>query len=319
MKPPYHVPSMKEIAEIPLTNLTHASTFSGCGGTCLGFRMAGFRTLWANDSDKKAWPSYRANHPSPFLEQRSITEVQAEDILAQTGLATGELDVFEGSPPCTVFSRAGKGARKWGGVEEHAGAKKVKIEELAFEFVRLLGGLMPRAFVVENVPAWAEGDAKPYFHETRRRMKALGYRVKARVLDAQWHGVPQERRRLIVIGTREDLKIEPRFPEPNESRYSVRDVIPDAAHLQGWQYWKPVLRSADRAVPTITASKGGLRIGLADGQSREFTIAEVKTLCSFPEDFALEGSYSTQHARLGNSVPPLLARAVALSIREALS
>jgi DNA (cytosine-5)-methyltransferase 1 len=135
-----------------------------------------------------------------------------------------------------VFSRAGKGKKKWGGVEEHAGAKGVKIEELSFEWVRLLGGLMPRAFSVENVPAWAEGAAKAYFHETRRRMRALGYAVKARVMDAQWHGVPQERRRLIVIGVRSDLKIEPRFPEPNAWRYSLRDALPHATRLEGWQY-----------------------------------------------------------------------------------
>jgi DNA (cytosine-5)-methyltransferase 1 len=159
---------MREIDSIEPCGLTHVSTFSGCGGTCLGFRMAGFRTLWANDSDPKAAPSYRANHPAAFLDTRSITDVRAEDILAQTGLKPGELDVFEGSPPCTAFSHAGKGAKKWGGVEKHAGAKGVKVEELAFEWVRLLGGLRPRAFSVENVPAWAEGAARAYFHETRR-------------------------------------------------------------------------------------------------------------------------------------------------------
>jgi DNA (cytosine-5)-methyltransferase 1 len=319
MKPLYSVPSMREIERIEPSGLTHVSTFSGCGGTCLGFRMAGFRTLWANDSDKKAGPSYRANHPGTFLDQRSITEVQAADILKETGLVAGELDVFEGSPPCTAFSHAGRGAKKWGGVKEHAGAKNVKVEELAFEFVRLLGGLMPRAFVVENVPAWAEGAAKPYFHETRRRMKKLGYRVKARVLDAQWHGVPQERRRLIIIGMRENLGVEPRFPEPNDWRHSLRDALPHAARLEGFEYRQNVFRSADRAAPTIMASPRPFMIGIQDGESRPFTIEEVKALCSFPADFELQGSKSERHRRLGNSVPPLLARAIALAVREALS
>src|SRR5262245_57676400 len=159
---------MDEIATVPLNGLTHVSTFSGCGGTCLGFRMAGFKTLWANDSDDGAQATYRANHPGTFLDTRDIRDVTADHILRETSLQLGELDVFEGSPPCTVFSRAGRGAKKWGGVAEHAGVLNVRVEELSFEFVRLLSGLMPRAFVVENVPAWAEKPNALYLFETRR-------------------------------------------------------------------------------------------------------------------------------------------------------
>jgi DNA (cytosine-5)-methyltransferase 1 len=177
---------------------------------------------------------------------------------------------------------------------------------------------MPRAFSVENVVAWAEGPAKAYFHETRRRIKALGYRVKARVMDAQWHGVPQERRRLIMIGVREDLGVEPRFPEPNAFRYSLRDALPHATRIEGWEFWKPVLRSADRPVPTVTAAGRPFRVGVVSGEPREFTIDEVKALCSFPADFELRGPIAEQHKRLGNSVPPLMARAIGRTLREML-
>ena len=108
MSPPYRVPSMEEVAAIPASGLTHVSTFSGCGGTCLGFRMAGYRTLWANDSDPHAQRTYAANHRGTVLDPRDIREVDPADVLRATGLTIGQLDVLEGSPPCTVFSRAGR-------------------------------------------------------------------------------------------------------------------------------------------------------------------------------------------------------------------
>lgn len=194
MKPPYHIPSMAEIASVPANGLTMVSTFSGCGGTCLGFRMAGYRVLWANDSDPHAQETYRANHAGTLLP-RDIREITAADMLAATGLKPGELDVFEGSPPCTVFSTMGQRSRKWGGVAEHAGAENVKIEDLFFEWIRLLADLQPRAFVAENVSGLVKGVARGYFKDIIARMKAAGCRVEARLLDAQWLGVPQERQR----------------------------------------------------------------------------------------------------------------------------
>lgn len=306
MTPPYRVPSMTEIAATPPNGLTHVSTFSGCGGTCLGFRMAGFSTLWANDCDEHAQTSYRANHPGTTLDPRDIREVTAADILAATGLAPGELDVFEGSPPCTPFSRAGKGAKGWGAPD--------RVEELSFEFVRLLGGLMPRSFVIENVPAWGEGHNGAYLYETRRRAKAAGYRTRTRVLDAHQFGVPQARRRLIVIGARDG--VEPRSPVPGAVRYSLRDAVPGASHVEGYEFYHARLRPADLPMPTImTAPK--LKVCVA-GTVRPLTIVELKRVCSFPDDFVLEGSAAEQHKRLGNSVPPLLAKAVAMAICDTL-
>lgn len=318
MKPPYQVPSMVEITAMLPNGLTHVSTFSGCGGTCLGFRMAGFTTLWANDSDRHAQRTYRLNHPGTVLDPRDIRDVTAADILQATKLEVGQLDVFEGSPPCTAFSRAGRGAKKWGGVVEHAGVLNVKVEELSFEFVRILGGLMPRAFVVENVPAWAERANAAYLYETRRRMEALGYRTKTRVLDAHWFGVPQQRRRLIIVGCRDG--VEPRFPADSAWRYALRDAVPGAARVEGYEFYRTRLYPPDRPFPTVMASgpRSGCRVCI-DGAVRGLTIAELKRVCSFPDDFLLEGSEAEQWRRLGNSVPPLMARAIAAALRDALT
>ena len=76
MKPPYTLPSMAEISAVPRNGLTMVSTFSGCGGTCLEFRMAGYRVRWANGSDAHAQETYRRNHPGAHLDPRDIREVR---------------------------------------------------------------------------------------------------------------------------------------------------------------------------------------------------------------------------------------------------
>jgi hypothetical protein len=113
-KPPYRVPLMAEIAALPWNGFTAVSTFSGCGGSSLGYKLAGFRVAWASEFIPAAQETYRANHPATILDCRDIREVKAEDILAATGLAVGEIDLFDGSPPCASFSTAGIREDGWG-------------------------------------------------------------------------------------------------------------------------------------------------------------------------------------------------------------
>ena len=101
-----------------------------------------------------------------------------------------------------------------------------RTDDLFFEFVRLLRGLRPRAFVAENVSGLVKGVAKGYFLEILRELKASGYVVEVRVLDAQWLGVPQQRQRTIFMGVREDLGLAPAFPSPLPYRYTIRDALP---------------------------------------------------------------------------------------------
>lgn len=107
-KPPYTVPTMKEVAALPWNGLRVASTFSGGGGSCTGYRMAGYRVVYANEFIPAAQETYKANHPDSFLDTRDIRTVSAADVLKATGLSEGELDLFDGSPPCSAFSTAGK-------------------------------------------------------------------------------------------------------------------------------------------------------------------------------------------------------------------
>lgn len=372
-KPPYRVPLMSEIVKIPWNGFTVASTFSGCGGSATGYRMAGFKVVYANEFVPIAQESYAANKaPYTHLDGRDIRTVTAASILKLTGLKKGELDLFDGSPPCQAFSTAGKREKGWNTekVYEHGAAQCNEI--LFYDYIRLLEGLKPRMFIAENVAGLIKGTAKGMFIDFLKKMKAVGYRVICRVLDAQWLGVPQSRTRTIFMGVRNDLKLDPVLPRPLKYRYTVRDAIPwitgPVTHVNGGfgdtecrnrpspaitatncriltpvdpasiedtsierfaigaeydnikegeqsdKYFSLIRADRNKPSPAILASHGNLGMAgvVHPTEKRKFTIEEVKRLCAFPDDFILRGSYSQQWERLGNSVPPIMMRAVAL-------
>lgn len=217
---------MADVAAVRGTNgLRVASTFSGCGGSCLGFEMAGFSITSASEFVPAARETYEANHPGVPVDGRDVRQVSVDDFLRAAGVERGELDVMEGSPPCAAFSTAGKRSAKWGQESSYSDTKQ-RSDDLFFEFVRLVDGVRPKVFVAENVSGLVKGVAKGYFKEILRAMQACGYRVGAQLLDAQWLGVPQARKRLIFVGVREDLGRDPAFPVPLPYRYTIVDALP---------------------------------------------------------------------------------------------
>ena len=148
------------------------------------------------------------------------------------GLEPGELDCFEGSPPCKNFSMAGVREAKWGKVAAYSGERKQKSDDLFFEYMRLVLAFRPKSFVAENVQGLALGAAvdhvlKPFEEE----MRQAGYIVDHRLLNAADFGVPQERPRLFVQGIRVGLvdklgrQIKPAWPKAQEYRYTVNQAI----------------------------------------------------------------------------------------------
>lgn len=226
VKPPYRIPPMAEIAAMPRNGLKVVSTFSGCGGSCLGYTMAGYKVLWANDFHPNARASYQANFPDTIHDARSIREVKPEDILEATGLRRGELDLFDGSPPCQSFSSAGSKEKKWGKLSTYSDGTQQRNDDLFIEYARILTGLQPRAFVAENVKGLTIGTAKGYLVEIVKMLKACGYKVDVRLLNARELGVPQSRPRLIFIGVREDLGLAPEFPRKLPYSYTMADACP---------------------------------------------------------------------------------------------
>lgn len=318
-KPPYRVPLMSEIAALPWNGFKVASTFSGAGGSCTGYRMAGFRVVWANEFVPAAQASYKANAAADcILDTRDIRTVKPEEILAATGLKAGELDLFDGSPPCQAFSTAGKREKGWGKAKTYEHGAKQCNETLFDEYIRLLRGLQPKVFVAENVSGLVKGTAKGMFLQILAALKGCGYRVTCRVLDAQWLGVPQLRQRTIFVGVRNDLNREPVHPSPLPYRYSVRDALPwitSRVEHHGFAKENEVMDKGQPS-PAIMASGAAQQRFEVVEEKRKFTIAELRRICAFPDDFVLCGSYAQQWERLGNSVPPVMMAAIAREIRD---
>jgi DNA (cytosine-5)-methyltransferase 1 len=414
LKPEYRVPSMREITELPHNGKSVVSTFSGAGGSCLGYRMAGFKVIWANEFVPAACDTYRLNHPNSILDTRDIRTIEPSEILDAVGLKKGEIDILDGSPPCASFSTAGKREKTWGKVKKYSDTSQ-RVDDLFFEFTRLLNGLQPKVFVAENVSGLVKGTAKGFFLEILKALKACGYNVKAKLLDAQWLGVPQSRQRIIFIGVRNDLKLEPTHPTPLKYRYSVDDALPWIRSVSTLLSGKtPGMRDASLPCPTVTTGDTGgngrhvveavtIRQGNKNGHSsmrgeivdrgapsptiiagggagqfvvesesdiskfaigkewdtltegeqsdkyfslvkvdrrdscptitaeggnaslasvthpierRKFSIAELKRICAFPDDFQLTGSYAQQWERLGRSVPPVMMFHIAKTIEQ---
>jgi DNA (cytosine-5)-methyltransferase 1 len=230
-KPAYRVPPLAEIAALPWNGLNVVSTFSGCGGSSTGYRWAGYRVLAAVEFVPAAQESYALNMADRTqLLRQDVRDTTGRQILDAAGLDVGELDLFDGSPPCEPFSSAGKRDKTWREEQSYSGQRQ-RTDDLFFEYARLVDEIRPKVFVAENVEGLVRGRAKGYFLRILAHLRTLGYRVQARVLDAQWLGVPQVRKRLIFVGVREDLGLEPVFPAPLPYSYTTREAIADL--LQG--------------------------------------------------------------------------------------
>lgn len=265
-KPPYHVPTMQEIKTIPWNGFNVVSTFSGCGGSSLGYRIAGFHVLWASEFIAAARDSYNANKaPYTILDSRDIREVSAGDILDAINMVPGQLDLFDGSPPCSSFSTAGKREKLWGKVKKYSDSEQ-RTDDLFFEFARLLKGIQPKVFIAENVKGLTIGTAKQMLGSAQmdmfwnqdetiyHKLCDAGYVVEWRVLNAANFGVPQSRNRCIFVGVRKDILLPPAYPKALGYQYTVRDAIPWITRVYNGK--TSTVDAAESPACTILASDG---------------------------------------------------------------
>jgi len=314
---------------------TVISTFAGCGGSSLGYQMAGFDERLAVEWDDNAVATFKANFPDVPVYHGDICKLTVADALSMAGVKVGELDILDGSPPCQGFSTAGK--RRWSDQRN----------QLFKEFVRLLRGIAPRCFVMENVSGMVKGKMKVLFVECLKELKASGYRVSARVLNAMYYGVPQHRQRLIFVGVREDLGIEPSHPAPQTRPMSIkaawrnvkntRKDLEEAAVAERYAIYPIALRLKEGQRPKDLGLKGyfglirprwskpmpailrtkvttGAAALLHPDEMRAPTLPEIKAAASFPQDFFFT-DFNNGWERIGNSVPPLLMRAIAEHVK----
>lgn len=191
--------------------LTAIDLFAGCGGLTLGLKQAGFKVLGAVEVNDLAAETFRRNHRSTKLWQEDIRALPAIRAARELNLARGELDLLAGCPPCQGFSsvRTLNGKRRATGLNS----------SLVMEFLRWVRVLRPKAVLVENVPGLARNWR---LREFKRSLRKLGYRLSVEVRDAQEFGVPQRRRRMILLA---HLDEQPSRVKGLEGSQTVRDAI----------------------------------------------------------------------------------------------
>ena len=318
---------MKEIEKVK-PRFTAVSTFSGCGGSSLGYRMAGFDVRYAVEFVDKAREVYKLNaKPTTVVDARDIRSIDPIKALKNAHLDPSDIDLLDGSPPCSAFSQSGRGAKGWGEVKDYSD-KSQRVDDLFEVFIEWVRLIKPRIFVAENVYGLVKGAAKGYFKYVLRQMRESGYRVECRLVQAHRLGIPQTRERLIFIGVRDDLNRAPVFPKPYPAKMTptVRQLFPYVKRLRlggmpdKWRHPdqpSPTIFASDATKPESAYFSAGGWIE-TDNARRKWNIDELKIICAFPADFKLTGTYAEQWERLGRAVPPLMMAKVAQPLADLL-
>lgn len=178
--------------------------FAGAGGLSLGFHDAGFRPLLGSDLDADSARTFRRSFPGVDFAETRIEDLDATEILDATGCRRGELDVLLGGPPCQAFS-----------VYNHQRGFHDERSGLFREYLRIVKELMPRTLVIENVVGMNSLGNGRAVREIHRELELLGFTVEHRILKSEEFGVPQERRRIFFLGSREGPVV---WPEPTHGK-----------------------------------------------------------------------------------------------------
>jgi len=179
------------------------SCFACGGGSTMGYKLAGFDVLGCNEIDPKMIEAYKANHNPKYAYLEPIQTFKLRKDLPKE---LYELDILDGSPPCSSFSMAGNREKDWGKEKVfREGQSEQILDTLFFDFIDLAKELQPKVVVTENVEGLLLGNAKSYVIEIYREFEKAGYYVQHFLLDASKMGVPQRRKRVFFIALRKDL------------------------------------------------------------------------------------------------------------------
>ena len=190
--------------------------FSGVGGLSLGFEMAGFKIVIANEFDESIAASYKLNHKKTKMIVGDITLLDLNEVF---GKYKGQVDVVIGGPPCQGFSQKGK--------------RKTIHDERNFLFkyyVAVVGLVLPKYFVMENVPNLLTAENGYFREEIETLFNSMGYSIDYGVLNASNYGVPQNRKRAVIIGKFGSEC--PKLPVPQKKKVTIWDAISDLAYLE---------------------------------------------------------------------------------------
>ena len=214
---------------------TVISTFAGGGGSSTGYKLAGGKVLLVNEFVEAARQTYSDNYSDTQILPQDIKSLTGFDFLDAAGIIPTELDILDGSPPCSAFSISGKRDKGWDQEKVYSDGKKVEnIEDLFLEYVRIAKEIQPKIIVAENVKGITAGEAKKKLNEFINAFQNIGYDVTYKVMNAAHYGVPQARERTMFVCVREDvceavglnfMTLNNVFPEENKEMVTLRHAL----------------------------------------------------------------------------------------------
>lgn len=306
----------------------------------MGYKLAGCNVLGGVEIDPEMMEVYKTNH-SP--KHSFLMGVQDFKNIPNDKLPPElfDLDILDGSPPCSSFSTAGAREKKWGKKAHfREGQAEQVLDELFFEFIKVAKKLKPKVVVAENVKGMLLGNAKYYVKMIRQAFEEAGYDVQLFLLNAAFMGVPQRRERTFFIARRRDLNLDPIKLEfnmkPIPVSLAIGDLVDQARFGRAltretqdlWEKVKPGESLAkahpkghrfnaikvNPAEPANTLAAGGDANPIHWAEPRRFSTLENGRIQTFPDDYnylSFKDNYIC-----GMSVPPKMMEKVAIQIRK---
>ena len=205
-------------------------TFICGGGSSMGYKLAGYNHLGGVEIDPRVADIYRNNHHPELLYVEDLRKFNERNDLPDV---LYQLDVLDGSPPCSTFSMAGSREKAWGKKKVFAeGQAKQTLDDLVFVYCETIAKLQPKTFILENVKGLVLGNAKSYLKRVVARLDKDGYETQVFVLNSASMGVPQRRERTFILGRRKDLQLPKIVLHFNEAPIYFKSII-DKTDLGG--------------------------------------------------------------------------------------
>ena len=301
------------IVLIYLISMRAVDIFCGCGGLSLGFQNAGIDVVCGIDNWDKAIAVYRRNFTHPVLK----LDLSQEDV-AVAAIQDYAPDMIIGGPPCQDFSSAGKR-------DENNGRG-----DLTISFARIISQVRPQWFVMENVDRIIKTQK---FIDARAIFKYAGYGLTWRILDASYCGVPQKRKRFVMVGClgKEDDFMQSAFEKSLSAQpMTIKDYLGDKIDIE--YYYRhprsyarrgifsvnepsPTIRGVNRPMPNGYMVHANDPVQTLDG-IRPLTTKERSLIQTFPETFVFLGTKTEVEQMIGNAVPVKLGEFVANAINS---
>ena len=333
------------LKDYPKTNgLKVFSCFACGGGSTMGYKLAGFDVIGCLEIDKRMNNIYIKNHNPKYnflMDIREFNNLPNEEIPKELF----ELDILDGSPPCTTFSMAGKREETWGKKKKfREGQKEQTLDDLSFVFIETVNKLRPKMVVMENVEGLTKGNAWSYVQRIYKHFQEIGYQVHHWLLKGEKMGIPQKRHRVFFIATRLEgvdlskldmsflykpiefakVKTDEGTPILSETlnellsqvRYGDRNLENACLRLRGKpSFFNYCLVYDDQVAPTVTAHCNNIRWDNKSFLSRK----DIISISTFPQDYDfMSDSIDAVSYICGMSVPPIMIKRIAERLKPLL-